>query len=227
MSEFNTLIFDWDGTLVDSIQKIVDAMQVAADDVGLAVPSTEAVRGIIGLGLPEAIASLYPELDDPSLAAALKRSYGDCYIRLEQTPSPMFDGVMDTLEACRRQGFSLAVATGKSRRGLQRILDQHDLTDYFDATRCADETASKPHPMMLHEILAQLGVTPEQALMIGDSDFDMLMARNAGMSGVAVSYGAQSRERLLGCDPVHCIDEFTEFHGWVMPRYGARQTIEV
>ncbi|QIB52426.1 HAD-IA family hydrolase [Pseudomonas sp. OIL-1] len=227
MNEFNTLIFDWDGTLVDSVEKIVEAMQVAADEVGLLVPAAGAVRGIIGLGLPEAIATLYPELDDPSRAAALKQAYSDCYIRLELTPSPMFEGVMNTLDACRKQGFNLAVATGKSRRGLQRILAQHGLTDYFDATRCADETASKPHPLMLREILAQLDVAPEQALMVGDSEFDMHMARNAGMAGVAVSYGAQSREQLLCCDPVHCIDEFIEFHGWVMPRYGARQTIEV
>lgn len=227
MTELNTLIFDWDGTLVDSIQKIVDAMQAGADEVGLVVPSAEAVRGIIGLGLPEAIASLYPDLEDPCLAAALRQAYSDWYIRLEQVPSPMFEGVKETLDACREQGFMLAVATGKSRRGLDRILDQHGLTDYFDATRCADETASKPDPMMLREILLQLGAAPGQALMIGDSDFDMLMARNAGMQSVAVSYGAQSRERLLCCDPVHCIDEFIEFHGWVMPRFGARQTIEV
>lgn len=114
MTELNTLIFDWDGTLVDSIQKIVDAMQAGADEVGLVVPSAEAVRGIIGLGLPEAIASLYPDLEDPCLAAALRQAYSDWYIRLEQVPSPMFEGVKETLDACREQGFMLAVATAKA-----------------------------------------------------------------------------------------------------------------
>lgn len=227
MSEISTLIFDWDGTLVDSIQKIVDAMQVAADEVGLPVRSAAAVRGIIGLGLPEAIATLYPELENPVIAAALKEAYIGSYIRLEQTPSPLFEGVLDTLHACREQGFGLAVATGKSRRGLERVLGQHGLADFFDATRCADETESKPHPLMLQQILAQLHAAPEQALMIGDSEFDMFMAQNAGVAAVAVSYGAQSKEQLLCCDPIHCIDDFIEFHGWVTPRYGARQTVEV
>ncbi|HDZ57582.1 MAG TPA: HAD family hydrolase [Pseudomonas xinjiangensis] len=227
MSELNTLIFDWDGTLVDSIQKIVTAMQFAAEHVGLPALEAQAVRDIIGLGLPEAVAALYPDLQDASLKAELVRAYGVHYVRLEETPSPMFAGVVESLESLREKGFKLAVATGKSRRGLDRILAQHGMSDYFDATRCADETASKPHPLMLEQIMQQLQTAPAEALMLGDSEHDLRMAQNAGIRSVAVSYGAQPREHLLSCSPDHCIDAFIDFHGWVMPQYGARPTVEV
>ena len=154
-----------------------------------------AVKGIIGLGLPEAIRTLYPEIGDAELIA-FREHYAEHYIASEAVPSPLFEGVVESLEAFRAEGYHLAVATGKARRGLDRVLKSHGWENYFDITRAADETASKPHPLMLEQILAHCEVRPEQALMVGDSSFDLQMARNAGMGSVAVSYGAQSIDAL-------------------------------
>ncbi|MCL5041026.1 MAG: HAD-IA family hydrolase [Gammaproteobacteria bacterium] len=216
MAELKTLIFDWDGTLANSIEKIVISMQRAADELRLPPVSTQAIRGIIGLGLPEAIAVLYPDMDDPRRVDRLGEAYGRHYLALEEQPSPLFEGVRDALDTFRRAGFKLAVATGKKRRGLARVLDQHGLGDFFDATRCADETLSKPDPLMLAQILYQLDTPSEQALMLGDSVFDLQMAHNAGVRPVAVSYGAMSREQLMACEPEHCLDAFSDFYHWVM-----------
>ncbi len=216
MRELDTLIFDWDGTLANSIERIVTAMQVAAAELKLPALDDEQVRGIIGLGLPEAIAVLYPGLVGEPQAQELARGYSTHYRRLDSTPSPLFDGVLEVLERFRREGFQLAVATGKGRPGLERILAAHGLTHYFDATRCADETASKPDPRMLHEILQSCDSMVGRALMVGDSEFDIQMAHNAGMAAVAVSYGAQSREQLALSRPTHCIDRFDELYGWVL-----------
>jgi len=223
----NTLIFDWDGTLADSINNIVTAMQRAAVDVALPVCSVREVRDIIGLALPDAVAVLYPELDQPLLAQRLIEAYAENYLALERDPSPLFEGVHVSLDALRARGFHLAVATGKGRRGLDRMLASHDLEDYFDVTRCADETAGKPHPRMIEEILGELGVAPTDACMVGDSEFDIMMGHNAGVRPVAVTYGAMTHEQLLRCRPVHCVDSFDEFHGWVLPQFRTSQMIEV
>lgn len=223
----NTLIFDWDGTLANSIDNIVVAMQRAARDVNLPVCSVREVRDIIGLALPDAVVVLYPELDDPALAKQLIQAYADNYLALEQNPSPLFEGVRGALDTLRDRGFHLAVATGKGRRGLDRMLATHGLEGYFDITRCADETAGKPHPLMIEQILAELEVTPAEACMVGDSEFDILMGHNAGVCPVAVTYGAMTHAQLLRCQPVHCVDSFDEFHGWVLPRFRAGQLTEV
>ena len=212
--EYKLLIFDWDGTLADSIGRIVESMHAASDRTGFARRDDLAVKGIIGLGLPEAIRSLYPEIGDQELVV-FRRHYADHYIALEAEPSPLFDGVLDTLQAFRAEGYHLAVATGKARRGLDRVLKAHGWEDYFDVTRAADETASKPHPLMLEQILAHCEVRAEQALMVGDSSFDLQMARNAGMGSVAVSYGAQTIEALRAFEPRLTIDRFTELHAWL------------
>lgn len=213
--DYRLLIFDWDGTLVDSIGRIVEAMHLAADVCGLARLDDGAVRGIIGLALPEAIAQLYPDLDDLLLSERFRLAYSEQYLQLEREPSPLFAGVAESLEAFRAQGYRLAVATGKSRHGLQRVLQGRGWLDYFDITRCADETASKPHPLMLQEILAHFRLAPEQALMVGDSVFDLQMARNAGMDSVAVGFGAQSLDSLRLCDPQLAINEFSELRTWL------------
>ncbi|WP_304638416.1 HAD-IA family hydrolase [Pseudomonas sp.] len=227
MSDVHLLIFDWDGTLSDSVGRIVQTMQYAADAVGLAVPGEQAVRDIIGLGLPEAIAALFPELEDPAVAEALVRAYAAQYIALEETPCSLFPGVLEALDSLRSAGFLLAVATGKSRRGLDRVLRQHGLLTYFDATRCADETASKPDPLMLWQILAELSVDPNQAVMLGDSQHDLLMAANAGLRGFGVAFGAQSAEHLLRHGAAFCVENFWQFHDWALPRFGARRSVEV
>ncbi|VVO18267.1 HAD-IA family hydrolase [Pseudomonas fluorescens] len=213
-SDYKLLIFDWDGTLADSIGRIVEAMHAAALQSNLPRRDDFSVKGIIGLGLPEAIRTLYPEIGDAELVAFRQR-YADHYIALEAEPSPLFAGVVESLEAFRAEGYHLAVATGKARRGLDRVLKSHGWEGYFDITRAADETASKPHPLMLEQILAHCDVRPEQALMVGDSSFDLLMARNAGMDSVAVSYGAQSIEALRAFEPRLAIDHFSELHAWL------------
>lgn len=214
--DYELLIFDWDGTLADSVARIVESVRVAAHHLGLAPPEESAIRGIIGLGLPEAIAALYPHLDSAAVED-YRQAYADHYVTLDEEPPPLFPGVVEGLEALRGAGYRLAVATGKSRRGLQRVLAGHGWPDYFEITRCADESGSKPSPRMLHEILAHCAVPAGRALMIGDATFDLQMARNAGMDAVAVGYGAQPLERLRPFAPRLEIMEFAELRDWLMP----------
>ena len=216
--DYQLLIFDWDGTLVDSIGRIVESMHRATADCGLPSLSDAQVKGIIGLGLPEAIQVLYPELRDAALVERLRTGYGEHYLELEREPSALFPGVEEALESFRRQGYRLAVATGKTRRGLHRVLEGRGWLDYFDITRCADETASKPHPRMLHEIMDHCGVKASQALMVGDSVFDLQMARNASVDAVAVGFGAQSLDSLMAHEPCLAIKEFYELHAWLKGR---------
>ncbi|WP_090231266.1 HAD-IA family hydrolase [Pseudomonas kuykendallii] len=214
MPDYELLIFDWDGTLCDSIGRIVDSMRAAASLDGLGERSDEAIKGIIGLGLPEAIATLYPELVEVGRVEVFRQRYAERYMALDMRPSPLFPGVVECLESFRRRGLRMAVATGKSRRGLDRVLAGHGWLDYFEITRCADETASKPDPLMLNEILVHCGVPPEKALMVGDSSFDLDMARRAGIDSVAVGYGAQSLSELLAFAPKLAINEFSELRRW-------------
>ena len=203
------LIFDWDGTLIDSTAKIVRCMQQAAERVGVDVLESSAICQIIGLGLPEAIATLYPQANAQQLDK-VREQYVHFFITVDQTPSPFFPAVEETLAILRDAGHQLAVATGKSRRGLDRVLEQHNMQDFFHATRCADETQSKPHPQMLYELLDHFERKPSEALMVGDTHFDMSMAQQAGMARVAVSYGAHHRDQLMPYDPLVCLDHFSE-----------------
>ncbi|WP_120993964.1 HAD-IA family hydrolase [Stutzerimonas urumqiensis] len=215
MLKYDLLIFDWDGTLVDSIERIVVCMREAARGCGLPQRDDSQIKGIIGLGLPDAIAVLYPEVAGTGVADDFRRRYSDCYLGYEGQPSPLFPGVAHSLQRLRAAGYRLAVATGKSRRGLDRALRDHGWDGYFDITRCADETASKPDPLMLREILAYCDVCPERALMIGDSLFDLQMAARAGMDAVAVAYGAQSMACLQTADPLLTVECFDEFAAWL------------
>jgi phosphoglycolate phosphatase len=216
--DYQLLIFDWDGTLVDSIGRIVEAMHWAADACDLKRCSDVQVRGIIGLGLPEAIRSLYPELDAPACIERFRRCYSEQYLALESEPSALFPGVAEALESFRSAGYRLAVATGKGRNGLQRVLEQRGWLNYFDTTRCADESASKPEPLMLEQILAYCEVSPERALMVGDSAFDLQMARRAGVDSVAVGYGAQPLTVLREHGPKLTIENFMELRSWLERR---------
>ncbi|MGA6096672.1 HAD-IA family hydrolase [Stutzerimonas marianensis] len=215
MDKYKVLIFDWDGTLADSIERIVQSISRASEACGLLPLDDNAIKGIIGLGLPEAIAVLYPDVTDVALVEAFRRAYAEHYLQLEKEPSALYPGVREGLARFREMGYLLAVATGKGRRGLDRVLDAHGWGGYFDVTRCADETASKPDPLMLREILAHCGVQAEQALMVGDSVFDIEMARRAGIDSVAVSYGAQSAAVLQTCEPYLTIDHFSELGEWL------------
>lgn len=206
-------IFDWDGTLIDSTGHIIAAMQQAAQELRFPVLSDAAVQNIIGLGLPEAILALYPELDEAA-RQELKLGYAKHYIALNEEPPELFVGVADTLNHLKESGHHVAVATGKNRRGLQRVLGQLDMLDYFHATRCADETQSKPHPQMLHELLLELKAPVEQAVMIGDTEYDMAMALQAGMPRIGVDYGAHHADRLLMYAPDMILSNFAELLEW-------------
>ncbi|MDB6062110.1 MAG: family hydrolase [Verrucomicrobiaceae bacterium] len=206
-------IFDWDGTLLDSTGRIVDAMRAAAAELGIEVLSVEQVRNIIGLGLPEAIIALYPLLS-VSDRELLQAAYSRHYVAADQQPCAWFPTVRETLHQLKGAGFTLAVATGKSRRGLKRVLEQLGMLDFFHATRCADETQSKPHPQMLHELVQELSVPLEHAVMIGDTEYDMAMAEAAGMARIGVSYGAHAAERLWSYRPELVMDEFKQLLTW-------------
>ena len=208
------LIFDWDGTLSDSTGIITRAMQRAAADVDWLVPEAQAVHNIIGLGLPEALNELYPGRREIEYAT-LKTRYRSHYLAEEQAaPTRFFPQVMETLMQLRDQGHQLAVATGKSRPGLDRVLEAMALRGFFHASRCADETASKPHPLMLRELLDELDGEPECAVMVGDTEYDMAMAQHAGIARIAVSYGAHAIERLLPYEPALCLDHFADIKAW-------------
>ena len=208
------LILDWDGTLVDSASQIVATMQAAAGICGLECRGSDAIRHIIGLGLPEAIQSLYPDIE-PLHVERMRDTYSRCYRDAGMEPAAFFPGVLESLESFLIQGYQLAVATGKSRRGLDRELQVRKLNTLFHVTRCADETFSKPHPRMLQEILQQAEKKPEQALMVGDTVFDMEMADRAGIKKVAVTYGVHSEAALCASRPDLLVDDFSTILDWV------------
>jgi len=208
------LIFDWDGTLSDSTGLITRAMQQSAEDLGWPIPEAAAVQNIIGLGLPEALNLLFPDQDAKG-HGLLRDRYRSNYLRADQAqPSELFPGVMRTLTRLRDDGHQMAVATGKSRVGLDRVLKVMGLHGFFHATRCADETASKPHPLMLHQLLEVFQVDPSSAVMVGDTEYDMEMGRRAGMDRIAVSYGAHAIDRLHPYEPALCLDQFDELLRW-------------
>jgi phosphoglycolate phosphatase len=215
MPDYQLLIFDWDGTLADSIGRIVEVMHVAAEQLGLPPRSDVAIKGIIGLELVAAIQTLYPQLVTPAQIEGFRDAYSAEFVRREQQASPLFPEVLSGLQRFRAQGYQLAVATGKSRRGLARSLQQHGLSEFFDITRCADEAAGKPDPQMVEEILAHCRVAPERALLIGDAVFDLEMARRAGIAAVGVAYGAQPAEVLRDFGPRLVIEAFADLALWL------------
>lgn len=203
------IIFDWDGTLMDSEARIVACMQAAAVDLGLSVPDNDNTRNIIGLGLKEAVSMLFPELEQQAVLQVSER-YRHHFLDENRTPSTLFPGADETIRELAERGYLLAVATGKGRHGLDRALWSSGLAGCFHATRCADESFSKPHPQMLFQILDELGVSPRNALMIGDTEYDLQMSNNAGIKAVAVSYGVHSLDRLLGFGPVTYLHDIRE-----------------
>ncbi|MDH2435188.1 HAD-IA family hydrolase [Pokkaliibacter sp. MBI-7] len=192
---YKLIIFDWDGTLIDSAQRITQCMLRAAKDAGLAQPSASQIRELIGLGLPEMVEALFPGIS-PQSNQYFRTIYSHHFFDADQQPSPTFPHVRETLTALREASYSLAVATGKSRRGLDRGMQNTGLGEYFSASRCADETASKPHPQMLFELLEHYGVQASDALLVGDTSFDLQMAQAAGIDSTAVLYGVHGAERL-------------------------------
>ena len=211
MQDIRLAIFDWDGTLMDSVGRIVSCVQGAARDCELAVPTPTQVRQIIGLSLDVAMSRLFPLCSDSGATsderqiAALIDRYRHHYLH-DATPSPLFAGAGELLHDWQSQGLQLAVATGKSRRGLDRVLDETGLRPLFVTSRGADEANSKPDPLMLEQILAELGLSPRQAVMIGDSVHDMAMAEAIAMPRIGVTWGVDSRDALGRHGPVAVVD---------------------
>jgi phosphoglycolate phosphatase len=211
---YELLIFDWDGTLMDSAGLIVDSIQKACADIGIPAPNERACRQIIGLGLIQALQTLLPDLPEGDYPRLVER-YRHHYLGRD-AEIPLFEGVQEGIRELHGAGFILAVATGKSLRGLERALQHTQLGAYFAATRCADQTHSKPHPAMVEEILDELMLEKRQALVIGDTSHDMLMAANAGVDRIGVSYGAHLPADLHGHAPVAVLDSFAEVKTWLM-----------
>ena len=205
------IIFDWDGTLMDSIGRIVSCMQLVANDLGLTVPTSNDVKGIIGISLKPGIQQLFPDASNDQLDA-LFSGYKEHYLRLDQTPSSMFDGVEKMLDDLKSSGHELAVATGKARRGLVRAWEHTGLSHYFVASRCADETQSKPNPDMLQQLLDERGFVAEEAVMIGDSIHDLKMAETIGMDRIGVSFGAASKHELEMHQPLVVTDNIPQLN---------------
>jgi len=214
---YRLLVFDWDGTLVDSAGRIVACMRAAARETGLPLLPEERLRDVIGLGLRQALARLFPGADEEALARFAAR-YRHHYLNGAYRPVRPFPGADALLEALEARGYWLAVATGKSRAGLERSLDEHGWRGRFLATRCADETCSKPHPQMLLEIMEELDVPPERTLMIGDTEYDVLMARQAGADALGVAHGVHGRERLLARGALACVGGLDAVLDWLEGR---------
>ncbi len=212
---FELLVFDWDGTLMDSEARIVDSFQASIAELHLPRRTDQQIRFIIGLGLEESIQRLYPDEFNHQLALNLMEHYRQHFFSPTAVATPLFPNTAEVLHELVSSGYQLAVATGKSRRGLNEALQQTRLQDLFVATRCAEETFSKPHPLMLQEILAELSIPAQAALMIGDTDYDLQMAINAGVAAAAVSYGVHERAHLLACNPLICLDNLNELPPWL------------
>lgn len=211
---FDFIVFDWDGTLMDSTATIVRSIQGAAKDLGLPVPKDAEAAHVIGLGLNEAIFRVFPNLDEKLLPRMIERYRYHYFMRDHELP--LFPGVREMLTELTHEGYFLAVATGKSRVGLNRAMNSSQLLSVFDATRCADETFSKPHPAMLQELTRELGQEMHRTLMIGDTTHDLQMAVNAGAAGLAVEYGAHDAQMLQELAPVFSARNVPELHQWLM-----------
>jgi phosphoglycolate phosphatase len=214
VKKFDLVVFDWDGTLFDSTALIVRCIQSACADVGAPMPSDKDAAYVIGLGLQDALRHVAPGLPEaryPELGLRYRHHYNACQHEL-----CLFPGTLDMLQELKARHHWLAVATGKGRRGLDDALAHSQLKGLFDGTRTADETASKPDPMMLHELMREFGAEPERTLMIGDTTHDLLLARNAGTPSVAVSFGAHEHEAFAEFGPLHVAHSTRELHEWLI-----------
>lgn len=212
---YQLIIFDWDGTIMDSAMKISNCIQASARDVGLAVPTTEQAKSIIGLGLFEAMRHLFPNINEAEITAMVD-AYKHHFVTADSTEQKLFDGVEEGLQALNDAGAVLAVATGKSRAGLDRAFNALDLKHHFVTSRCADETRSKPHPQMLHEILDFTAIEPKKAIMIGDTTFDLDMAANANVAGLGAGYGVHSEQMLIDSKALSVQPNFKQVIAWLL-----------
>jgi phosphoglycolate phosphatase len=210
---FELIVFDWDGTIVDSTSMIALCIQKAAADLGLTVPTLEQASHVIGLGLHDALSRAVPELTAGRIEEFSAR-YRHHWFACEHEIL-LFDGIVDMLAALEARGVTMAVATGKSRRGLDRAFGQTGLGNYFASSRCADETHPKPHPAMLLELAEELAVELDRIVMIGDTTHDLEMATAAGTGSVGVTYGAHPRHQLAACEPLLLARDVAELRQWL------------
>lgn len=208
-NRFDLIIFDWDGTLVDSIDWIVHCIQGAAAAYSCPIPKPQAAKDIIGLSIENAIQQLLPEVDAATRQQVVKH-YSQSFFSKTISRDDLFPGVYPMLQQLRQNGYRLAVATGKKSAGLREAINGTGVGELFCSTRCSDQTASKPHPLMLNEIMTELGVDKQRTLMVGDSVHDLQMAINAGIASVGVSCGAHSAEVLQQYQPVLCLNYPTD-----------------
>ena len=211
---FDLIVFDWDGTLFDSTALIVRCMQSACADIDVAVPSAERAAYVIGLGLHDALQHAVPGLPE-SRYPELGRRYRHHYMA-SQHELVLFDGTLAMLQALKQRKHWLAVATGKSRQGLDEALHDVRLLGIFDATRTADETAGKPHPLMLQQLMREFGADPQRTLMIGDTTHDLQLAINAGTASVGVSYGAHAPDAFAALNPLHVAHSTADLQAWLL-----------
>lgn len=204
--KYKVIIFDWDGTLMDSIDKIVACVKAGADDCQLIAPSSDAIRNIVGLSLDVAMDNLFPG-ETPEKQADMVNAYRHQYLTSVQYETPFYPGILAWLATLKSEGYLLAVATGKGKNGLKRLLDKYQINDLFSATYCADQSASKPDPLMLNFILQDLNLNASQALMVGDTSYDLEMANNAKMDCLGVSYGVHSEDILSQFNPIAIVDD--------------------
>lgn len=216
MTRYAAVLFDWDGTVMDSTYSIASSIQLASADLELPVPSIQQASWVIGLSLESALYRAVPDLTAEQMPLFLER-YRHHFMQRDPHIK-LFDGILPFMGELRSRQIALGVATGKSRQGLDRVLQQVNLGTFFDATRCADETRSKPDPEMLHQLLAELMLEPEQVLMVGDTVHDIHMATNAGMDSVAVTYGAHDPQTLAKAEPTVMVDNVAQMRDWVLAR---------
>lgn len=211
---------------MDSAARIVACFLAAARDIGVAAPATGVIRNYIGIGMREAVAGMFPATTQEQHQQLIER-YRHYDGGAESTPSRLFEGVVDMLEGLDRRGYYLAVATSKGRRGLDRVLAETGLEGLFHTTRCADEAYSKPHPQMLLDILERVGVDPHEAVMVGDTEYDLFMARNAAVDAIGVACGVHERHRLENCAPVACLERTPDLMHWLNRAVGAAKNRNV
>lgn len=207
--KFDLIVFDWDGTLVDSVDWIVSCLRKVAKDQGYTQPKEQEVKNIVGLSIHKAMDKLFPEIDSAA-RQQLIANYSEIFFSKQMTKGDLFAGVSDMLLRFKNSGYRLAVATGKSRHGLDKALSGTELVGFFDITKCADETASKPSPVMLNEIIEEMRVGKDRVVMVGDSVHDMKMAVNAGIASIAVLCGANSYAQLQEYKPLLNLQKTTE-----------------
>lgn len=208
-NRFDLIIFDWDGTLIDSIDWIVYCLQTAGEQCGCGIPEAQAAKDVIGLSIWKACDKLFPGVDDETLTQ-LAACYRQTYLSRQLSRNDLFPGVFDMLVELKQTGYQLAVATGKTRTGLQEALAATDTEDLFCVTRCSDETASKPDPLMLRQIMEHTNAANERTLMVGDSTHDLQMAQSAQISAIAVSCGAHPVDVLQQYNPLMCLRQPAE-----------------